>query len=420
MFGMANFHNKRFILTTMKQGKINILSLLFSFLVCLQGWGQTPYYVLDDANEYKSAAVSGTLKTYTLNGPGATLSMDIKNATAGVNCSVTANCFDENGENIKSQKFSTSTSYSTKTLEIPIGTKTIGMTISGSLNKYVRNVKVTRATTLSSSTTTLDFGETQLNNSNSRTISVDYNNTYPNTQLTGSCNNEYFSVTAKTMGETGNTDVEIKYNPKTVGIHSGTVTLTMGTASYQFDVTGYAPLELNSMNTSNYSVGNQKKVILTKTLPTGFSTIALPFNTTIDALAGSGNGKAYSLCNVGYDATNGYTFYFKEETTLTANKPYIIQLNSPVTNATWGETNMIALTASEITCGAWTMKANYTVGKGMNGLYGVVNSQGKIMKGSTNATLNAYTAYLEMNPTSRSTENTETIPDDAIPLFRIK
>lgn len=404
----------------MKQGKINILSLLFSFLVCLQGWGQTPYYVLNDAQEQSWSTISNS-GNYNLNGPGATLTFEAKRAWGGINAFYVAFSKD-NGNSWEEKDQDLTTDYKNYTYSITPDITTIRfLTKTGAtLSKYVRNVKVTRATTLTSSTTTLDFGETQLNNSNSRTISVDYNNTYPNTQLIGSCNNECFSVTAKTMGETGNTNVEIKYNPKTVGIHSGIVTLTMGTASYQFDVTGYAPLELNPMNTSNYSVGNQKKVILTKTLPTGFSTIALPFNTTIDALAGSGNGKAYSLCNVGYDATNGYTFYFKEETTLTANKPYIIQLNSPVTNATWGETNVSVLTASEITCGAWTMKANYMVGKGMNGLYGVVNSQGKIMKGSTNATLNAYTAYLEMNPTSRSTEKTETIPDDAIPLFRIK
>lgn len=410
----------------MKQGKINILSLLFSFLICLQGWGQTLSYVLDDADERSWSTISNS-GNYNLNGPAKTLSFQAKRtAIAGFSNDTKFSAEYSVDGNSWSKALNLSLAKTNQwydfTCEIPINTQYVRFrTETGATgNKQIRNVKVTRATTLSSSTTTLDFGETQLNNSNSRTISVDYNNTYSNTQLTGSCNNENFSVTTKTMGETGNADIEIKYNPKTMGIHSGKVTLTMGTASYQFDVTGYAPLELNPMNTSNYSVGNQKKVILTKTLPTGFSTIALPFNTTIDALAGSGNGKAYSLCNVGYDATNGYTFYFKEEKNLTANKPYIIQLNSPVTNATWGETNVSALTASEITCGAWTMKANYTVGKSMNGFYGVVNSQGKIMKGSTNATLNAYTAYLEMNPTSRSTENTETIPDDAIPLFRVK
>lgn len=405
----------------MKQRKINILSLLFSFLVCLQGWGQTPYYVLNDAEERYWSTISNS-GNYNLIGPGATLTFEAKKSTRlGVNAFYVAFSKD-NGNTWEEKDQDLTADYKNYTYSITPDITTIQFLtkVGATFSKYVRNVKVTRATTLTSSTTTLDFGETKVNNSNSKTISVAYNNTYPNTQLIGSCNNEYFSVTTKTMGETGNADIEIKYNPKTMGTHSGKVTLTMGTATYQFDVTGFAPLELNSLNTSNYSAGNQKKVILAKTLPAGYSTIALPFDTTIDALAGNGNGKAYSLCNVGYDTTNGYTFYFKEETNLKANKPYIIQLNSPVTNATWGETNVSVLTASEITCGAWTLKANYTVGKSMNGFYGVVNSQGKIMKGSTTATLNAYTAYLEMNPTSRATGNAETIPADAVPLFRMK
>jgi hypothetical protein len=72
----------------------------------------------------------------------------------------------------------------------------------------------------------------------SNTIRVAYNNTTYNQNLTGTCTNSFFTVTSKSLGETGEADITINYNPTSVGTHTGTVTLSMAGATVSFTVTG--------------------------------------------------------------------------------------------------------------------------------------------------------------------------------------
>lgn len=174
------------------------------------------------------------------------------------------------------------------------------------------------------------------------------------------------------------------------------------------------------------SIKTYDSVTLNRTISAGLSTIALPFDTTVEALTGRASDKAYTLCNVGYRQGEGYTFYFKEVEggVLQACKPYVISSASEVVNPQWGQTTIGELTAGEITCGAWSFKANFEAGKSMEGLYGVVNSRNKVMKGGASSTINAFSAYFELNP-SAATASTkageaEDIPASAIPLFKIQ
>ena len=197
--------------------------------------------------------------------------------------------------------------------------------------------------------------------------------------------------------------------------------------------------------------GKYRKITLKRTIPAGLSTISLPFNTSVSALTtGTSNAgaKTYVLKNVGVDSEKGYVFYFSEVAggILEAGVPYVIYLDSEVNAPVWRSDDGIQITdnAGSTTCGAWSLVANFTAGKSMTGLYGVVNSPdpsdggkriNRIMKGGSGAVLNAYSASFEMaeadNSTgpaysapmqSRSAANKASGSDDtveAVPLFSI-
>ena len=103
--------------------------------------------------------------------------------------------------------------------------------------RHIQNVKISRATTLSVASSSLDFGNVQKGSSLNKTISVNYNNTYSGAVLKGTCDNPVFTVTQKNMGETGSENITVTCSPTVLGQQTGTVTLTMGTAGKNNDQT---------------------------------------------------------------------------------------------------------------------------------------------------------------------------------------
>lgn len=151
------------------------------------------------------------------------------------------------------------------------------------------------------------------------------------------------------------------------------------------------------------AAGGYRKITLKRTIPAGLSTVTLPFTTSLAALVSgtsNGNAKAYVLRNVGVDSEKGYVFYFKEVESgqLSAGMPYVIFLENEIKNPVWTSQEGIQLSgnAGAVTCGAWSITANFEAGKAMNGLYGVVNTPevNNIMLGGAGSTLNAYSAYI--------------------------
>lgn len=151
-------------------------------------------------------------------------------------------------------------------------------------------------------------------------------------------------------------------------------------------------------------------ITLSRTLKAGYSTIALPFFTTVAQLTKrtSDNDWVAQLDIVTYNAQDGYTLYFQKVDggTITANQPYVLHLGSEVKDPTWTDlTNGISVEAAVATSvGAstgysdyegWKMWSNFTPNFAMAGKYGIVNSEGGLMLGSgDNAKLNAFTAYI--------------------------
>lgn len=158
------------------------------------------------------------------------------------------------------------------------------------------------------------------------------------------------------------------------------------------------------INYSEYST-----VTLNRTLPAGYSTIALPFDTSVEEIVGSGYDEdldwVAQLQTVTYSQADGYTLYFNivDDGIITANQPYVLHLQTAVATPSWTNVDVEeALAASPIHpqtgysgYAGWSMASNYTVNFPMDGKYGVVNAQGGLMLGSgENAKLNAFSAYI--------------------------
>ena len=498
------------------------VSLLFAGSGRLWAYGETTSYVLANTGSSEITVMTGgsinqNVK-YTLSGPGQLISFEYKRGTLGTG-KITVYCYESldcSGNAVTNQSYSLSTSWQSTTIDISSypNVRSIKFSASGTLSKYIRYLSVTRATTLSTSTSSIDFGSRDISAASiTKTASITYNNTTYNQQVTGTCTDDHFTVTSKNVGDTGTTTIDVTYTSSTPGSHSGTVTLLMNgktvtfgvsgtsTTTYRFAATatpndasygsanatvaaavisnstktsesttatftatpntGYRflgwgtsadastyvstanpyqmslnnsvpqstvsqtlyaifeeipPKILNPSDVSDYEEAEFQEVILSRNFPSGFNTIALPFATTRAELGVDG---VYELCNVGYDTTKGYTFYFKEVEELKANKPYVIKHAAPINTISWTVKTLLPLTPGSTTCGAWTMTANFTPGMSMSGKYGVVNGRGKVMKGGASSTLNAYAAYFVMNPTTRADAYTHPIPADAVPLFSI-
>lgn len=224
------------------------LSYLIAFLLMLvSGVGamaQTTCYVVNDAAEI-DIGPSGTSKVYSFSGQGLVLSFDAyKTAGTAVGALVIQTSKDNKSWTDETFRVKvgdlSKNEYKSFSFSVDASVRYLRFHgLSTSYHRKVKNVKVTRATTLESSTTSLDFGTLDgVGASLTKTISVDYNNTLNPTNLTGSCTDGQFTVTSRSMNETGNADISVTYRPTAIGNHNGTVTLTMGSATYEFTVSG--------------------------------------------------------------------------------------------------------------------------------------------------------------------------------------
>lgn len=238
---------------------ICLRTVLLTIMLCFMGgneawgYGENTSYVCDDAGERSWSTISNS-GSYNLSGPGKTLTFEAKR-TAIFGFSNTTNFYAQystdggntwtNALTINLEKTGT---WYTQECEIPENANCVRMATEGTGptgNKQIRNVKVTRATTLSTSTSSINFGTQHINTSSTKTASIDFNNTTYNQQVTGTCTDSHFTVTPKEVGETGSTTIDISYTSTTPGIHSGTVTLSMNGKSVSFPVSGSSEATYN-------------------------------------------------------------------------------------------------------------------------------------------------------------------------------
>ncbi len=199
------------------------------------------------------------------------------------------------------------------------------------------------------------------------------------------------------------------------GLQVGSTTLTLAqegnddfiAKSQTYNIEVYWPddfLALSSTVEPTHTAGTYRKVFVNNTLKSGYSTIALPFNTTVETLTGreaNPNDWVAQLSVVTYNAKDGYSLYFEKKNTIEANQPYILHLGTAVDSPVFTDVSVVA--AEEATQNAtngvhvtdWTMHSNYDPAFDMEGKYGVVNDGAVLKKGTANSTLKALHAYIE-------------------------
>ena len=198
--------------------------LILLILACLPShaiWAATTSYVLNVATEYSLSTIEDG-QPFALSGPGATLTFQAKKSSglAVSNFYAQASTDGTNWTDLGSP--SLSTSYKSFSYNIAANVTHIRFVtkFGATLKKSYKDIKVTRATTLALAdgvSPTLDVGEVKVGKTVSATIRVAYNNTTYDQTLTGSCTNNAFSVTSRSMGETGEADVTINFAPTQPG-----------------------------------------------------------------------------------------------------------------------------------------------------------------------------------------------------------
>ena len=160
------------------------------------------------------------------------------------------------------------------------------------------------------------------------------------------------------------------------------------------------------------------EITLSRNFAEGHSTLALPFDTNISDFSDDSEAYAAQLSLVTYNKADGYTLYFKkvDAGSMIANQPYVIYLPSTKDSFIWTGVTINSVLPSDKVEGqgerfmGWTMRANYTPGVSMEGMYGIAG--GKLRKGTAGATINAYTAYF-MPPTQAEARVRVAIMDDS-------
>ena len=208
-------------------------------------------------------------------------------------------------------------------------------------------------------------------------------------------------------------------------------TLTNKTPGNTESLTLYAIFKLKhiylSPTTPNYAPGTYDDVTLSRTLKAGYSTIALPFNTTVETLTGreaNDDDWVAQLSVVTYNAKDGYSLYFSKSNAIEANQPYILHLGTAVKSPVFTNVNVVAAESATQNAAKgtrvddWTMHSNYDTAFVMNGYYGVVNGEGVLKKGSTGSTLKAFHAYIE-GPTSAGVKAAYLDEDEADAILEL-
>ena len=199
---------------------------------------------------------------------------------------------------------------------------------------------------------------------------------------------------------------------KALKVGSTTLTLTQeGNDGYigrskTYNIVVFWPddfLALSSSTSPSYTEDTYRKVFFNNTLKSGYSTIALPFNTTVENIVGDSYDAdvdwVAQLSVVTYNAQDGYSLYFEKKSEIVANQPYILHLGTAVNSPVFTNVSVVAAaTASQnatkgVNLNKWTMHSNYTPGFDMEGYYGIAGE--KIKKGTEGATLSAFRAYIE-------------------------
>lgn len=159
----------------------------------------------------------------------------------------------------------------------------------------------------------------------------------------------------------------------------------------------FAPaLAVNSETNIADDLSGLYNVTMTRSFPAGWSTICLPFETTVTAL-GATQAQAFTAF-----ADNVLTFDKVNDGNLKANTPYLIYFEKAKATPAYMPANIESIMPESVTFGNVTFTGNYTAGMNMVGLYGVAEQNGAqyIMKGGAGSKLGSTGAYFTVSGTT--------------------
>lgn len=304
------------------------------------------------------------------------------------------------GDNF-TEAWTTGTNNGTATVQLKPTTRYVRIKCYCIYYENVSNIQISELRYLTSTASSIDFGENVEGETVSQTFTVKHANAGYGVTLTSS-NPNAFEVSPALLTTTGGDKmgeetITVTYKNNVTGSQSGTITIedpSGSNAAITLNVTGSTlsnTLFLNPAETPNYDVKTYKRIVLERTLPMGYSTITLPFTYDIDNVGEEAFVAQLEL--VTHNRQDGYTLYFRKvaDGIMQPNQPYVLYMPFEITNAEWGETAISTPDAQQIVKGGWTMHANYTPGFPMEGKYGLAG--GLFRKGTAGSYLNAYTAY---------------------------
>ena len=282
-------------------------------------WGQTTSYVLNDGGSYELHTVDDTGFTLNLSGPGKTLTFTARHNTffGEAYDYVHVEATKDDGSKVEIY-YTGSRAFTTKdktyTVEIDPANANINSirfysTFGSTLVKYISNIKVTRATTLSTSTSSLAFGDIHRITNKTKTLnaSVSYNNTTYNQQIAGTNLPSCYSVTAQTIGETGTKNVPVictATNSTALGAHNGNITLSMNGKTVTIPATANVVTTYYGQAKAQASVGGSAAVSFTSYAAAAAASTTSDDANTANTTAAKGSKTAYYKATV----TNGYRF----------------------------------------------------------------------------------------------------------------
>ena len=167
----------------------------------------------------------------------------------------------------------------------------------------------------------------------------------------------------------------------------------------EVNVTFAPALAVNSEANIADNLSGLYNVTIDRSFPAGWSTVCLPFATTVTAL-GAEQAQAFTAF-----ADNTLTFTKVADGNLAANTPYLIYFEeakdlsaAPIYMPADIESSM----PESVTFGDVTFTGNYTAGMSMVGLYGVAEQNGAqyIMKGGAGSKLGSTSAYFTVSGTT--------------------
>lgn len=299
------------------------------------------------------------------------------------------------------EAWTTGTNNGTATVQLKPTTRYVRIKCYCIYYENVSNIQISELRYLTSTASSIDFGENVEGETVSKTFTIKHANAGYGITLTSS-NPNAFEVSPAVLTATGGDKmgeetITVTYKNNTVGSHNGTITIadpSGSNAAITLNVAGSTlsnTLFLDPTESPSYDMRTYKRIVLQRTLPMGYSTITLPFAYDIDLVEGGAFVAQLEL--VTHNQQDGYTLYFRKvaDGVMQPNQPYVLHMPFEITNAEWGETAISPPEAQSIVKNGWTMRANYTPGVSMEGMYGI--AEGKLRKGTAGATINAYTAY---------------------------